>query len=303
MTEKKHIVNAPLLTPVDESLEPDPARLAKHMTRVMADGCHRVTLFGTTGEANSFSVLQRTVCLEALIDRGAVPDNLVVGTGCPALADTVALTRHAFDRGVRDVLILPPYYYKNMSEDGLFASYAEVMERLGERSLRVYLYHYPKMSGVPVTAGLIERLLQQYPETFAGIKDSSGDRANLLNWLKRYPELAIFPGAESQLVEALEAGAAGVISAVANVNASAIRELLDRWSAGERDLAALEARVDQVRRIFESVAMAPALKTMVAQRYKDSHWKRVVPPLQELPADAAEPFLDKLRAVRPDFLK
>lgn len=303
MTEKKLLVNAPLLTPVDESFEPDAARLAKHMIQVMADGCHRVTLFGTTGEANCFSVRQRTACLEGLIDQGAAPGDIVVGTGCPALADTVALTRHAFDLGVREVLVLPPYYYKNMSDDGLFASYAEVLQRLGERSLRLYLYHYPKMSGVPITDGLIERLLQHYPETVVGIKDSSGDRANLLNWLKRYPGLAIFPGAESGLLEALEAGAAGVISAVANVNSSAMRELVDRWSAGEKDLVALEAKIDQVRRIFESVAMAPALKIVAALRYEDSQWKRVVPPLQELPGDAAEAFLDKLRAVRPDFLK
>ncbi|HLT02287.1 MAG TPA: dihydrodipicolinate synthase family protein, partial [Geminicoccaceae bacterium] len=201
----------PVLTPVDQDLNPDAPRFVAHARWLLDEGCHGLVVFGTTGEANSFSVDERIALLEAAVEAGLPRERLVVGTGCCALTDTVRLTRHALSLGITGVLALPPFYYKNNSDEALFNSFDQVIQRVGDADFSLYLYHFPSLSGVPITPGLLERLGAAYPATLAGVKDSSGDWNNTRMLIERFPELAIFPGAETLLLPALEAGGAGCI--------------------------------------------------------------------------------------------
>jgi 4-hydroxy-tetrahydrodipicolinate synthase len=219
------------------------------------------------------------------------------GTGCCALPDTVELTRHAMRHGCAGVLMLPPFYYKNVTDDGLFASYAEVIERVGDARLRIYLYHIPQVSQVPITLSLIERLLARFPGTIAGIKDSSGDFANTRAMLERFQPQGfdVFAGSESFLLATLEGGGAGCISAVANVNAPAIARLAREWQ--RPDAKAHQEAVDRVRATFLRFAMPAALKTAIAHFAGDEEWKRMRPPLIALSAGQRTQLVDALRTL------
>ena len=195
--EKLSGIWSPVLTPVDADLNPHPGRFVAHARWLLDNGCHGLVVFGTTGEANSFSVDERIELLDAAVSAGLPRERLLVGTGCCALTDTVRLTRHALSLGIGGVLALPPFYYKDNSDEALFASFDEVIQRVGGSGFKLYLYHFPRLSGVPITPGLLERLLAAYPDTVAGVKDSSGDWGNTRMMLERFPEIAIMPGAES----------------------------------------------------------------------------------------------------------
>ncbi len=167
-------VFAPVLTPMRGDLGPDTGRLVAHCRRLLDQGCHGLALLGTTSEANSLSLDERIELLEAVIAAGTDPAKLVVGTGVCAFPDTVRLTKHAVGLGCAGVLMLPPFYYKGVSDEGLFAAYSEIIERVGDERLRIYLYHIPKVSGVGIGLELIERLVKTYDSQVTGIKDSSG---------------------------------------------------------------------------------------------------------------------------------
>lgn len=290
-----HGVWAPALTPLDDDLAPDSKRYAAHVLGLLDAGCHGVAIFGTTGEATSFSVDERIAALDAVLEAGAPADRLMVGTGLPALTDTVKLTRHAVSVGCRRVLMLPPFYFKGPSDEGLFNSYAEVIERVGEASLRVFLYHFPRLSGVPITPGLIERLLDAFPETVVGIKDSSGDWDSTRTLIETYPALAVFPGSESLLLKALEAGGVGCITATANVNATAIRGVFDAWHSGaDADAGPLQDDISRVRAVFDQWTLVPALKAVIAERTGDQGWLAMRPPLTRLDGADRQRLLDTL---------
>ncbi len=290
-----HGVWAPALTPVDGDLAPDRERYAAHVLGLLEAGCHGVAIFGTTGEATSFSVDERIAALDAVLEAGAPADRLMIGTGLPALTDTVRLTRHAVSVGCRRVLMLPPFYFKGPSDEGLFNSYAQVIDRVGEASLRIFLYHFPRLSGVPITPGLIERLLDAFPETVVGVKDSSGDWDSTRTLIEDYPQMAVFPGSESLLLKALEAGGAGCITATANVNAPAIRRVFDAWHSGADATAGpLQDDISRVRAVFDQWTLVPALKAVLADRRDDEGWQAMRPPLMRLDDTARRRLLDDL---------
>ncbi len=273
-------VFAPVLTPMREDLSPDPDRFLAHCRWLLADGCHGLAVFGTTSEANSLSVDERVELLEGLVAAGIAPEKLVVGTGMCAMPDTVRLTRHAVGLGCAGVLMLPPFYYKGVSDDGLFAAYAEVIERVADGRLRIYLYHIPKLTSVPITPGLIGRLLESYEAQVLGIKDSSGDWSNTQALLRDFPGFATFTGTEETMLATLRAGGAGCISAVANVNAAAIRGLYDNWRTPHAD--ALQERLTTVRHVVQAKPLIPALKSIVARHRGDDGWLNLRPPLVAL---------------------
>jgi hypothetical protein len=184
------------LTPVAEDLSPDHARFTAHCRRLLEEGCDGIALLGTTGEANSFSSAERQGLLEATVAAGIAPDRLLPSTGVAALTETVALTRHALSLGVTTVVMLPPFYYKGITEDGLFAAYAEVAERVADPRLRIVLYHIPQMSAVPIPFPVIARLREAYPGTFTGIKDSAGDLSHMEALVERFPGIAVLAGAD-----------------------------------------------------------------------------------------------------------
>jgi 4-hydroxy-tetrahydrodipicolinate synthase len=276
-------VIAPVITPFGPDLRPDPGRLVKLCRWLLARDAG-LAVFGTTSEANSLSVGEKLVLLDALADAGLPTTRMLPGTGCCALTDTVEFTRHAVRHRCAGVLMLPPFYYKGVSDDGLFASYSEVIQRVGDARLRIYLYHIPQVSQVPLSLALIERLLGAYPGTIAGIKDSSGDGNSVRALLERFAPrgFAVFPGNEALLLAAMRGGAAGCISATANVNPAAIGELYRGWQRPDAD--AKQAALDALRTALLKYPMIAALKALVAHFARDEAWARLRPPLVALSA-------------------
>jgi 4-hydroxy-tetrahydrodipicolinate synthase len=269
-----------VLTPFSQDLTPASEPKVGHCQWLLDQGADGLAVFGTTGEANSMGCGERMGLLEALIEGGISAGRLMPGTGMCALTDSVRLTRHAVENGCAGVLMLPPFYYKGVSDDGLYASFAEVIERVGDARLRVYLYHIPPMSSVPLSLDLVGRLVRDYPAVVIGLKDSGGDFRNTASLLKEFPELEVFPGSESFLLEGLRHGGAGCITATGNVNPARIRAVIDHWQEAEAD--DLQEEITRVREVIQSYPMIPALKAIVARRGRDSDWLRVRPPLVAL---------------------
>ena len=295
-----HGVWSPVLVPLRPDLSIDSGRFIAHAHWLLAQGCHGLALFGTTSEANSFSVTERKTLLERVVEARISPERLMVGTGCCALTDSVELTRHAVDAGCRRVLMLPPFYYKGMSDEGLFRSFAEVIERVGDPGLKVFLYHFPRLSGVPVTEGLIALLADAFPEVVAGVKDSSGDWSNTRMMLDRFPGLAIFPGSEVFLLDGLRAGGAGCITATSNVNAAGARAIFDAWRTGQDDADTRQAAATAVRRAIDRHPGIPAQKFLISLHRNDPAWRAVRPPMMALDDDAGRDLLCALSATEFD---
>jgi 4-hydroxy-tetrahydrodipicolinate synthase len=282
--------------PLDGDLNPDVERYIDHCRWSLDEGCHGLVMFGTTGEANSFSVAERIRLLDAAIDAGLPAERMMVGTGCSALPDTVQLTRHAIDRGALGILMLPPFYYKGASDQALADSYDRVIAGVGTADFKLVLYHIPQVSGVPITTGLVDLIREQHPKTLAGIKDSTGDWDHSRMLIERYPDLQVFPGAENLVAAGLEVGGAGCISAGCNVNARAIRALYDEALAGH-DITARHAEVDTIRKILQRYALIPAMKQMIADARGEPGWARLRPPLMPLSDADAKALAADLRAL------
>jgi 4-hydroxy-tetrahydrodipicolinate synthase len=275
-------VLAPVLTPFRADLSPDPERFVSHCRWLLAHGCAGLTPFGTTSEANSLSVEERERLLDALVEAGIPPARLVPGTGCSALPDSVRLTSHAVRRGCAGVLMLPPFYYKGVSDEGLHRAFGEVIERVGDDRLRVYLYHIPPIAMVGIGPALVERLLRGYGRAIAGMKDSSGDFANTKRMIDLFAAQGfdVFVGSERFLLENLRAGGVGCITATGNVNPGAIDRLFREWRTPGADR--LQDEVNGIRAAVERFPVIPALKAIVAQHTGEATWRTVRPPLVAL---------------------
>jgi 4-hydroxy-tetrahydrodipicolinate synthase len=287
-TPRHRGVLAPVVTPFHADLRPDPGRLARHCRWLLAQDVG-LAVFGTNSEANSLSLEERIELLDHLVGAGVDPARMMPGTGCCALPDSVRLTAHAVKLGCAGVLMLPPFYYKGVSDEGLFRSFAEVIERVGDARLRVYLYHIPPVAQVPISPPLVERLLRAYPAQVVGMKDSSGDWANTQTFLERFAGAGfdVFAGSETFLLRTLRHGGAGCISATANVHPGPIARLFATWRAADAD--AQQARLDEIRAVFQRFPMIPALKAAVAHHGRDAGWAAVRPPLVPLlPGQAAD---------------
>jgi 4-hydroxy-tetrahydrodipicolinate synthase len=289
-------VLAPVITPFRRDLSPDPDRFVRHCRWLMRSGCAGLAVFGTNSEANSMSVDEKLDLLEALVKGGVPAASLMPGTGHCALSDSVRMTREAVRLGCGGVLMLPPFYYKGVSDEGLFRNFAEVIERVGDERLRLYLYHIPPVSSVAITLDLIEKLLARYPGIVAGAKDSSGDWANTRAMLDRFKDRGfdVFPGSEVFLLEGLRAGGKGCITATGNVNPGPISEVFKSWRSGEADK--LQAGITATRKIMQKVPMIPALKAVTAHFASDPQWRTVRPPLVELSPEQEKQVITELRA-------
>jgi 4-hydroxy-tetrahydrodipicolinate synthase len=273
-------VYAASLTPLHDDLRIDHETLATHAHWLLANGCDGLVLLGTTGEANSFSVAERMALLDGMIEAGLPPGRLMVGTGCCAVPDTVALTQHAVAHGVGGVLVLPPFYYKNVSDEGVFAAFDQVIQQVGEAALQIYLYHFPKMSGVAFSPALIERLRHRYPHTVVGMKDSSGDVEHMKRTIAAFPDFRVFAGTERYLLDILRLGGAGCISATTNVTCRLAGDVFARRDSEEaRDL---QARLTAIRTALEAFPFVATLKHLTAVRTRQASWRNVRPPLHAL---------------------
>ncbi len=288
-------VLAPVLTPVRADGDPDPERFLRHCRWLLGEGCAGLAVFGTTSEANSLSVEERERLLQHLLDHRVEPARLMPGTGACALPDAVRLTRLAVRSGCAGVLMLPPFYYKAVGDEGLFRFFAEVIERVADPRLRVYLYHIPPVAQVGIGPGLVERLLARYPRAVAGMKDSSGDWENTRAMIGRFGSSGfdVFAGSERFLLDTLRAGGTGCITATANVNAAAIHALFRAWRTDGAE--GLQESVQAVRGALERYPVIAALKAVVARLTGDDGWRAVRPPLVELPPERAEALLADLR--------
>ena len=276
-------VFAAVLTPMDGGLAPDHPAFSAHCHRLLAAGCHGLSVFGTTGEANSLSVGERLAALEALLESGVPATVLLPGTGSCALTDTVRLSRAALEAGTAGVLVLPPFYYKGVGDGGLFRFFAEVIERIGDDRLRLYLYHIPQMTGVELGLPLISRLIDAYPGTIAGTKDSSGDRERIGTLCREFPDFSVLAGTETLLLETLRNGGKGCISATVNVTSRLARQVYDAHASGHDDEAqALQERLSALRASIETYPMIPALKALMSSLTGDAGWRNLRPPLSGL---------------------
>lgn len=271
-------------TPVMADGEPNIRSFTTHAKQLLADGCTGIALLGTTGEANSFSIPERQKLLESAIDAGIRPNQLMPGTGLCAFPDTIALTRHALSLGVTSVVMLPPFYYKQPSDDGVFAAYARTIEKIGDSRLKIILYHIPQMSAVPLSLLLIEKLIAAYPNTVVGIKDSAGDFANMEKMVKEFPGFAVLAGADPLMKPLLEIGGAGCITATANLVGTQLATVFRHFSdpARKAEVEAAQDRIVKIRGISAKFVQIPAIKAMIARRYGDNAWSNVRPPLVAL---------------------
>jgi 4-hydroxy-tetrahydrodipicolinate synthase len=289
-------VFAPVATPFGADLAPDPRRFVAHCRWLLAHGCAGLAPFGTTSEANSLAVGEREALLDALLAGGVPADRLMPGTGCCALPDSVRLTAHAVRRGCAAVLMLPPFYYKGVSDDGLFRSFAEVIERVGDERLRVFLYHIPPIAQVGFGPRLVERLLRAYPRAIAGMKDSSGDFGNTRTMLETFAKdgFQVFVGSERFLLDNLRHGGVGCITATGNVNAAAIDRVYSAWQSPDADR--LQEELNVVRGLLERLPVIPAVKAVIAAYTGDPAWATVRPPLVPLAPEQRDALVGELRA-------
>lgn len=277
-------VHCAAATPVTPEGEPNLTLFAAHCRALLDEGCHGIAMLGTTGEANSFGLSQRKSLLEAAIEAGIAPGDLLPGTSTPSVADTIELTRHAVQAGAKGVVLLPPYYYKGASDEGLYRFYARVIEGVGDDRLRVVLYHIPQVTQVPIGEALIGRLLADFPGIVCGIKDSSGDLENMTRLCEIFPDLDVLAGADPLMLPLLRAGGAGCITATSNLRADALRTVWEGWQDPARadEVAAAQARIDDWRTLTNRYVQLPTVKTMLARSRGDSGWLNLLPPLVEL---------------------
>lgn len=285
-------VLTPVITPFNADLSPDAHRLIVQCRWMLSQNVG-LAVFGTNSEANSLSVDEKIMLLDHLVDAGIDPKQLMPGTGCCALSDSVRLTEHAVKLGVGGTLMLPPFYYKGMSDEGLFRNFAEIIERVGSSDLQVYLYHIPPVAQVGLSHDLIERLVKAYPDTVVGIKDSSGDWDNTQGMLDRgWDDFRVFAGSETFLLQNMRAGGAGCISATANVNPAAIHQLYANWQSPDADK--MQEDLNDLRAVFQAFPMIPALKAASGHWSGDPQWGEVRPPLVGLSAEQKASLIEQL---------
>jgi 4-hydroxy-tetrahydrodipicolinate synthase len=290
-------VLSPVVTPFKKDYSPDAERFVRHCRWLLRSGCAGLAVFGTNSEANSMSVSEKRRLLEALVKGGVPASALMPGTGHCALSDSIEMTRAAVDLGCAGVLMLPPFYYKGVSDEGLYRNFAEVIERVGDERLALYLYHIPPVAQVGITLPLIERLLSKYPGIVAGVKDSSGDWANTKAMLDNFAKggFDVFAGSEVFLLDNMRNGGKGCITATGNINPGPIANVFKNWRSAEADK--LQAGITATRKVVQKQPMIPALKTAVAHFGNDPQWKTCRPPLVELTSHQEEELIRDLKAV------
>jgi 4-hydroxy-tetrahydrodipicolinate synthase len=276
-TSKLQGVIAAVATALDESGEPDCGRSVALARFLLTNGCDGLNVLGTTGEATSFSLAQRKRVMTAYRDAGLPLDRLMVGTGAASLADAVALTRHAADLGFAAALVLPPFYYKGVPDDGLVAYIDAIVRSTADKPIPIFLYHFPAQSGLPWHVRLVSRLIDTFGVRIVGLKDSSGDMAYAREAAKISASFKVFPSTEAVLIEARSGMFAGCISATANLNADLCARA---WRSG--DTRALDAAV-AIRKLFDGKQLVAGVKATLAHIHRDPAWARVQPPLSSFP--------------------
>ncbi|MCE2523619.1 MAG: dihydrodipicolinate synthase family protein [Rhodobacteraceae bacterium] len=295
-------VFAAVSTPLTKGFEPDIQRFLDHCSWLLSNGCIGLVPLGTTGEANSLGMAERQRLIETIGASELPKDRLIAGTGCASVADTVHLSRAALDTGVNGVLLLPPFYYKDPSEEGLFRHFAAVAEGLEACAPRIFLYHFPQLSAVPITTGLVGRLRSAFPGVFIGLKDSSGDMNNTLAFIKEFPGFEVFAGMETFAAATLDAGGWGCISATVNLSAPIVARRISGISGKEAER--LDRTIADLRSEISALGNVSAIKAALAIYRNDPEWARTAPPNVPLDNACARQLanrLDEIAGLRSYF--
>lgn len=273
-----HGVIAAVPTSLDANGAPQMDMFLSHCAWVLENGCDGLNILGSTGEANSFGLKTRK---EIMTEAAQTLEcsRLMVGTGTPSLSDTVELTRHADDLGYSVALVLPPYYYKPVSDDGLFAWYESIHDALGDRKIAIYFYNFPQMTGLTIPVSVIKRLHKLAPSRFAGIKDSSGDLDYCREIAASLPGVAVFPSSEVSLAEADKSQFAGCISATTNQTGALCAKL---WADRANPDADLVSRINAIRTAIAGQDLIPSIKFLVGLRTGNTEWEALLPPFSNL---------------------
>ena len=290
-------VIAPLLTPFNDDYSVATDLYVAHARHLLATGCVALAPFGTTGEALSVGIDERLAAIRALVDGGIDPGRMIPGTGLSNVTDTARLSRGCLEMGCAAVMTLPPFYYKGVSEEGLYSYFAQLIASISAEP-RIFLYHIPPIAIVGIPPKLAARLHRDFPEQIVGIKDSSGDWENTRALLE-IDGLIVYPGSELPLLDALELGSPGCISATANINCTAIGQVIELFDRGEKDAArALHATVARFREVIQEYAPIPAQKRLLAESTGDPRWNRVRPPLLAMSQENGRELATALAAIR-----
>ena len=287
-------VIAAIATPIDQTGEPDCARATKLARYLLDNGCDGLNVLGTTGEATSFSVAQRTALMTAYRDAGMPMTRLMVGTGAAAISDAISLTRHASELGFGGALLLPPFYYKGVSDEGLFAYVEGIVTATASRPIPIYLYHFPAQSGLPWHPALIRRLLDSFGTRLAGLKDSSGDMAYARDVASIAASFQVFPSTEAVLLEARTGRFAGCISATANLNADLCALAWRSNSSHALD------RAVAIRNLFDPKRLVPGVKAVLAHIHADPNWAKLQPPLSPCSTGEASALASNYNRLRAE---
>jgi 4-hydroxy-tetrahydrodipicolinate synthase len=288
-----------LLTPLDAQLNIDHAKLAAHALSLISAGCGGVTLFGTTGEGPSFSLQERKDALDKMIANGVPAERIIVSTSCAAIVETLELTRHAVDRHVHGCLVLPPFFFKGISDEGILNGYVQIIEGVNRPDWRLYLYHIPQVIGVALPHGVIAQLLQRYPGIIAGIKDSGCDQAHSVALAKAFmPPITVYVGFEPDLTTMGPLGSTGAISGLANFMPRVVhRMVLESTAPGTAHDA---QRIQTILDLLKPHTLMPALKSVMATLHNDPTWLRVRAPLVAMTADAHAAFAQEVQQFNID---
>ncbi|MFK8079053.1 MAG: dihydrodipicolinate synthase family protein [Granulosicoccus sp.] len=286
-------------TPVNEQGEVCLDLFAAHCRALIEEGAHGIALLGTTGEANSYSGTERRALLESALHGGITGEQLLPGTSSCSVPETIELTRHAVQCDVRACVLLPPFYYKGVSDEGLFRFYASVIEGINDDRLKVILYHIPQVSHIPLGHDLIERLIAEFPETVVGIKDSAGDIENMKLMVNRFSNFSVLAGADPLLKPLLEAGGAGCITATSNLRSDALRIVFDNWQNPDAVtlVGTTQKRIEAWRELSNSYVQLPTVKAMVARVRGDLNWLHTRPPLLALSKEECAKVWDSMSAL------
>ncbi len=286
-------VFAASVTPLTADLKINLPLLIRHAKWLLKTGCDGVVFLGTTGEANSFSVEERMVLIDAVAESDLPEDRIIIGTGCCALPDTVRLSIHALDRGFETLLLLPPFYYKNVTDQGLEMYFREIIEQIGNRQVRIILYHFPKFTGVPFSLSLLEKLVSLYLQTICGMKDSGGDFENMRTVCSALPGFAVFSGTEKYLLDILKIGGAGCISATVNVTGRYAADVYRNWRKGN-PAEQLQNRLSTIRKLMDGYPLIGMLKKMIQVKENNPEWQYTRPPNLIMQEDTYGELIQKL---------
>lgn len=282
-------IYAASLTPLKSDLTCDTEAHAQHCKDLIEQGCKGVVLFGTTGEGPSFPALQRIQSLHAIIERGLDPKKIILSVGCPSVEDTVQLAQAAAIAGCAAVLMMPPYFYKNISDEGVIAFYREVIRKVHHPALKIILYHYPQLSGVPINLNVVRALQKEFPTTVIGMKESEGNFELMQAILKEFSQFKVFVGNETMIADAISIGAAGAICGIANISPQLVCSLVESKKR--------QPEIERVKAILKNYSFIPAAKAFLQQK-KGAFWALVRAPLISLTEEEKSHFITEFENIR-----